>query len=80
MLGVLNAIYCHIFAGASIVGLVEEPIDSLEKGLALLRKGSILRSIGTTAMNSGSSRSHALVLLTVKASPLSVCCLNSYHL
>ncbi|XP_063844292.1 kinesin-like protein KIF21A isoform X1 [Scylla paramamosain] len=56
----------EIGGGASIVGLVEEPIDTLEKGLALLKKGSNLRSIGTTAMNSGSSRSHALVFLTTK--------------
>lgn len=54
-----------ILTGASIVGLVEEHVDTLEGGLALLEKGTNLRSIGVTAMNSGSSRSHALIFLTV---------------
>lgn len=54
------------FAGASVIGLVEEHVDSLEKGLALLEKGTLQRSMGTTAMNNGSSRSHALTFLTVK--------------
>lgn len=69
----LHGVHCHTSTGASIVGLVEEPIDTLEKGLAFLKKGSNLRSIGTTAMNSGSSRSHALVFLTVKARHLALC-------
>lgn len=55
-----------IFAGASIIGLVEEPVDTLEKSLALLERGTLLRSVGTTAMNNGSSRSHALIFLKVK--------------
>lgn len=56
------------FAGASIIGLVEEPAATIEKGLALLEKGILKRSVGTTAMNNGSSRSHALVFLTMKVS------------
>lgn len=56
------------FAGASIIGMVEEPVDTLEKGLALLETGTLLRSVGTTAMNNGSSRSHALIFLTKKVS------------
>lgn len=56
----------EIGGGASIVGLVEESVDTLEKSLALLEKGTLLRSVGTTAMNNGSSRSHALTFLKIK--------------
>ncbi|XP_071524640.1 uncharacterized protein [Panulirus ornatus] len=50
----------------SAVGMVEEKVDSVSDGLALLKKGSHLRSVGATAVNQHSSRSHALVYLTLK--------------
>lgn len=49
----------EIGEGASIVGLVEEPTDILEKGLDLQEKKTNLRSIETTTLNNSSSHSHA---------------------
>lgn len=46
--------------------MVEEQVHSVEEGLLLLEKGSRLRSVGSTAMNQHSSRSHALIYLNVK--------------
>ncbi|XP_063606176.1 uncharacterized protein LOC134781088 [Penaeus indicus] len=52
--------------GVSAIGMVEEQVHSVEEGLLLLEKGSRLRSVGSTAMNQHSSRSHALIYLNVK--------------
>ncbi|XP_042881011.1 kinesin-like protein FLA10 [Penaeus japonicus] len=51
--------------GVSAIGMVEEKVHSVEEGLLLLEKGSRLRSVGSTAMNQHSSRSHALIYLNV---------------
>ncbi|KAK8739842.1 hypothetical protein OTU49_003223 [Cherax quadricarinatus] len=50
----------------SPVAMVEKNVKSIEEGLVLLEKGNSLRSVGATAMNQHSSRSHALIYLTLK--------------
>nr|XP_027209048.1 kinesin-like protein Klp68D [Penaeus vannamei] len=52
--------------GVSAIGMVEKQVHSVEEGLLLLEKGNSLRSVGSTAMNQHSSRSHALIYLNVK--------------
>ncbi|XP_069158107.1 uncharacterized protein [Procambarus clarkii] len=52
--------------GMSAVGMVEKEIKSIEEGLIFLEKGNKLRSVGSTAMNQHSSRSHAVIYLTLK--------------
>ncbi|XP_066963231.1 uncharacterized protein [Macrobrachium rosenbergii] len=48
------------------VGMVEEEITSVEEGLKLLERGSHHRSVASTALNQHSSRSHALIYITVQ--------------
>ncbi|KAG7177582.1 chromosome-associated kinesin KIF4-like [Homarus americanus] len=50
----------------SVVGVQEEIVNSVEEGLLLLKKGSHLRSVGATAGNQHSSRSHAIIYLILK--------------
>nr|XP_053641405.1 chromosome-associated kinesin KIF4-like [Cherax quadricarinatus] len=56
----------------SPVAMVEKNVKSIEEGLVLLEKGNSLRSVGATAMNQHSSRSHALIYLTLKLSQYNV--------
>lgn len=62
-----KCIFIYFFLpGVSAIGMVEKQVHSVEEGLLLLEKGNSLRSVGSTAMNQHSSRSHALIYLNVK--------------
>ncbi|XP_064078356.1 kinesin-II 95 kDa subunit-like isoform X2 [Macrobrachium nipponense] len=62
------------YGGAvSPVGMVEEEITSVEEGLKLLERGSHHRSVASTALNQHSSRSHALIYITVQNDDRSGC-------
>lgn len=51
-----------------VVGAREEPVESYEDVLRCLARGSSWRSVGATAMNSVSSRSHAIVTVSIEQS------------
>ncbi|XP_068208081.1 kinesin-related protein 8-like [Palaemon carinicauda] len=62
------------FGGAvSPVGMVEEEVTCVEEGLKLLERGSHNRSVASTALNQHSSRSHALIYVTVQNNGVSGC-------
>lgn len=50
--------------GVWIEGAGSICVDSVETGMALLARGTSQRSMGCTAMNADSSRSHSVLLLT----------------
>ncbi|NXN88232.1 KIF24 protein, partial [Bombycilla garrulus] len=49
-----------------IVGLREVPVDSVDQLLEVILKGGKERSTGATAVNSDSSRSHAIIQIQIK--------------
>ncbi|KAG1654870.1 Chromosome-associated kinesin KIF4 [Nymphon striatum] len=50
----------------NLKGLIEEVVSSPDDVLAILCKGSLARSTGSTAMNSQSSRSHAIFTINIE--------------
>lgn len=54
--------------GVWIDGAGAISVDSLSTGMALLARGSVQRATGCTAMNTDSSRSHSVLMLTVTKS------------
>lgn len=56
--------------GIYISGLTEKPANDLEKASKCLMQGGSNRSVGATAMNDVSSRSHAIFTVTIKATRL----------
>jgi len=52
-------------SGATVVGATSVPIDTVEQVVALMAAGSRNRSIGGTASNERSSRSHSIVTVKV---------------
>jgi kinesin family member 4 len=53
-----------------IPGLTETRVMDAQQTISCLMKGSLGRATGATAMNSQSSRSHAIFTVTVQATPL----------
>lgn len=52
--------------GVYVKGLTEVEVKSVEDMDAVLQKGSKNRSVGATAMNAGSSRSHSIFTIVVE--------------
>ncbi|KAJ1472318.1 P-loop containing nucleoside triphosphate hydrolase protein [Baffinella frigidus] len=50
------------------VGVIEAHVEGYEAMFACLKRGSVCRSVGSTSMNSVSSRSHAIFTVTIKQS------------
>ncbi|ORZ34956.1 P-loop containing nucleoside triphosphate hydrolase protein [Catenaria anguillulae PL171] len=68
---------------AKVVGAVETIVSSSEECLALLQRGLATRSTGMTAMNQRSSRSHAIVTLSLiqhlDNSTVATCLSSRFH-
>ncbi|XP_061660072.1 kinesin family member 4 isoform X2 [Syngnathoides biaculeatus] len=54
--------------GIKIAGLTEKQVDSVQEMVACLELGNSARSVGSTAMNAASSRSHAIFTITLEQS------------
>uniref|UniRef100_A0A8C5NFM6 Kinesin motor domain-containing protein n=1 Tax=Gouania willdenowi TaxID=441366 RepID=A0A8C5NFM6_GOUWI len=52
--------------GIKIVGLTEKQVFSAQEMVGCLERGNSARTVGSTAMNSASSRSHAIFTVTVE--------------
>lgn len=52
--------------GIFVKGLSKYPVKNVEETLKILRKGQNSRSVGATAMNPGSSRSHSIFTITIE--------------
>ncbi|XP_041075610.1 chromosome-associated kinesin KIF4-like isoform X2 [Polyodon spathula] len=52
--------------GIKIVGLTEKEVCSAVQMVGCLEQGNAVRTVGSTAMNSASSRSHAIFTITVE--------------
>ncbi|XP_076043584.1 uncharacterized protein LOC143026673 [Oratosquilla oratoria] len=52
--------------GVTPVNVVEEQVHSIGEGSSILEKGSKHRAVSATALNQHSSRSHAIISLTIK--------------
>ncbi|XP_041111481.1 chromosome-associated kinesin KIF4-like [Polyodon spathula] len=52
--------------GIKIVGLTEKEVCSAMQMVGCLEQGNAVRTVGSTAMNSASSRSHAIFTITVE--------------
>ena len=52
--------------GTLVAGATEEMVSSLEQILDILRIGSMRRTVDATAANEASSRSHAVLQITVE--------------
>ena len=50
-----------------ISGLQEKPVSNVEDLMELIEYGNKVRSTGSTSANADSSRSHAILLVTLKA-------------
>ena len=55
--------------GVSLVGAVEEPVGCVEDVAAVWARGVKRRAVGATGMNAASSRSHAVLCVTVRVEP-----------
>ncbi|EJK76654.1 hypothetical protein THAOC_01574 [Thalassiosira oceanica] len=55
--------------GVYVKGLTEVEVKSVEDMNAVLHKGAKNRSVGATAMNAGSSRSHSIFTIVVECCP-----------
>ncbi|GMM37513.1 Kip2 protein [Saccharomycopsis crataegensis] len=51
--------------GVKVVGLSEEPVNSVDELLSVIERGHMSRKTGETEFNSRSSRSHAIVLIRI---------------
>ena len=58
----------HIEQGVYVEGLVEVPVNSAADALRVLDIGAQNRTVGETAMNRESSRSHSVFMLTITSS------------
>ncbi|GAB6033179.1 hypothetical protein CHUAL_012786 [Chamberlinius hualienensis] len=52
--------------GVKIVGIAEISVNTYDEVLHCLERGSLMRTTGTTAMNTHSSRSHAIFTLNIE--------------
>lgn len=50
----------------NIVGLKEHPVDSVDQLMQIIEYGMSVRATGCTGANSDSSRSHAILHITIK--------------
>ncbi|KAJ0399913.1 hypothetical protein P43SY_008119 [Pythium insidiosum] len=48
-----------------VVGALEEPVDDAEQCMRLLERGTLARTTGSTLMNAHSSRSHAILTVSM---------------
>ncbi len=53
-----------------VAGLQEKTVSEPEELMDILQQGSLLRATGSTRMNAGSSRSHAIITITLQRQPL----------
>ncbi len=60
-----------VHSGVFVEGLSEEPIATADEAVALMSKGIRNRSVGETAMNRCSSRSHSLLSITIQSTTVS---------
>eukprot|EP00960_Hanusia_phi_P041311 754936-Hanusia_phi.AAC.5 len=51
-----------------VTGVTEEPVETCEEMFHCLERGTVCRSVGSTSMNSVSSRSHAIFTVTIEQS------------
>ena len=56
--------------GMVVAGLVETPVTSVAQVVALMARGAENRAVGSHDMNEHSSRSHSILTLAVKGTPL----------
>ena len=51
-----------------VTGVTEEPVETCDEMFHCLERGTVCRSVGSTSMNSVSSRSHAIFTVTIEQS------------
>ncbi|XP_028671939.1 kinesin family member 4 [Erpetoichthys calabaricus] len=69
--------------GIKIVGLTEKDVCSAPEMVGCLEQGNAARTVASTAMNSASSRSHAIFTITIelrKGQDKSIICRSKLHL